>query len=205
MEVFLIRKKVIFLTTPLKKRGGNKTKGSIPLNYLSDGIIYSSAIPDFTIWPRRKRDSCIDYFFPNNNAVERCFNFKNKLTSIYQRNYYSTVNKTIHSAFIAGFTDGEGCFHVSVRKTQKYKVGWRVELIFEIGLNKKNIAFLKEIKNLFNIGSNLKQGSQLIQFIVYSVKDIKVIIDHFDKYPLITDKNSDFKLFKQVYQLMEQK
>lgn len=64
---------------------------------------------------------------------------------------------------------------------------------------------MKEIKNLFNIGSNLKQGSQLIQFIVYSVKDIKVTIDHFDKYPLITDKNSDFKLFKQVYQLMEQK
>ena len=64
---------------------------------------------------------------------------------------------------------------------------------------------MKEIKNLFNIGSILKQVSQLIQFIVYSVKDIKVIIDHFDKYPLITDKNSDFKLFKQVYQLMEQK
>lgn len=52
----------------------------------------------------------------------------------------------------------------------------------------------------------MKQGSQLIQFIVYSVKDIKVIIDHFDKYSLITDKNSDFKLFKQqVYQLTQQK
>ena len=64
---------------------------------------------------------------------------------------------------------------------------------------------MKEIKNLFNIGSILKQGSQLIQFIVYSVKDIKLIIYHFDKYPLITDKNSDLKLFKQVYQLLEQK
>ena len=64
---------------------------------------------------------------------------------------------------------------------------------------------MKQIKNLFNIGSILKQGSQLIQFRVYSVKDIKVIIDHFDKYPLITDKNSDFQLFKQAYQLMEQK
>ena len=111
----------------------------------------------------------------------------------------------LNTNWVTSFIYGEGCFHLSVRKTQKYKVGWRVELIFEIGLNKKNIAFLKEIKNLFNIGSNLKQGSQLIQFIVYSVKDIKVTIDHFDKYPLITDKNSDFKLFKQVYQLMEQK
>ena len=55
---------------------------------------------------------------------------------------------------------------------------------------------MKQIKNLFNIGSILKQGSQLIQFRVYSVKDIKVVMDHFDKYSLITDKNSYFQLFK---------
>ena len=33
---------------------------------------------------------------------------------------------------------------------------------------------------------------------VRTLKDLAVIIDHFDKYPLITSKWSDFELFKQV-------
>jgi hypothetical protein len=32
-----------------------------------------------------------------------------------------------------------------------------------------------------------------------------VIIDHLDKYPLITQKRTDFKLFKQVVELMNRK
>lgn len=32
-----------------------------------------------------------------------------------------------------------------------------------------------------------------------------MIIDHFDKYPLLTQKQADFKLFKQVVELMNRK
>jgi len=32
-----------------------------------------------------------------------------------------------------------------------------------------------------------------------------VIINHFDKYPLITQKRADYELFKQAVELMEQK
>ena len=55
--------------------------------------------------------------------------------------------------FLTGFTDGEGCFHVSVIKYSKYKLGWKIQLSFEIHLNAKDIALLVQIKNFFRVGS----------------------------------------------------
>lgn len=46
----------------------------------------------------------------------------------------------------------------------------------------------------------------MIQYRIESIKDLtKVVIRHFDKYPLITQKRVDFELFKQVIELMNQK
>ena len=35
-------------------------------------------------------------------------------------------------------------------------------------------------------------------------EDLKVIMNHFDKYPLVTNKQSDYLLFKQAVYFMEQ-
>ena len=40
---------------------------------------------------------------------------------------------------------------------------------------------------------------------VRSVKDLSAVINHFDKYPLITQKLADYELFKQAIQLIQQK
>jgi len=55
------------------------------------------------------------------------------------------------------------------------------------------------------VESITKQGPQSLQFRVQSVKDLAAIIDHFNKYPLITQKFADSRLFKQAVELMEQK
>lgn len=44
-----------------------------------------------------------------------------------------------------------------------------------------------------------------MQFRVSSIKDLKMIIKHFDSYPLITNKQADFLLFKQAVNLIENK
>ena len=77
-----------------------------------------------------------------------------------------------------------------------------MELRFQIGLHVKDRPLLEGIKNYFGVGNITKQGSQSIQFRITSIKDFAVIIEHFDKYPLITQKLYDYKLFKQVYELM---
>lgn len=47
-------------------------------------------------------------------------------------------------------------------------------------------------------------GAESAQFRVYALEDLNVIIHHFDKYPLLTNKQSDYLLFKQVVNLMEE-
>ena len=108
----------------------------------------------------------------------------------------------INPWFITGFSVGESCFHVFIAKNEKSKVGYIIQLIFSITLHKKDKALLEEIQNFFNVGMIYKHGSHSIQFIVRSVKDLAVIINHFDKFPLLSQKKADFLLWKEVFYLM---
>jgi len=58
---------------------------------------------------------------------------------------------------------------------------------------------------LGGIGSITNLGKDSVQYRVSSVKDLEVIIDHFDKYPLITQKLADYLLFKQAFELVKRK
>ena len=108
--------------------------------------------------------------------------------------------------FVTGFADAEGSFSVSIYKNAQFKVGWRVLLIFSIGLHEKDQTLLQEIKNYFSVGSiNWKHGLTTIQFRVVSIENLQAIINHFDKYPLITNKWADYQLFKQTFQIIQRK
>lgn len=94
--------------------------------------------------------------------------------------------------FITGFTDGEGCFYLQVFEYDKNKNGWRVKIVFNIILHSKDLVFLKCIQNYFKVGKITKHGLKSLQFRVSSIKDLAIIIDHFEKYPLHTQKRIDF-------------
>ena len=55
------------------------------------------------------------------------------------------------------------------------------------------------------VGKIYKLGKDSIRYQVETPKDLKVVIDHFDKFPLITQKRADFDLFKQVVDLINHK
>jgi len=44
-----------------------------------------------------------------------------------------------------------------------------------------------------------------VQYRVQSVNELLLIINHFDKYPLITQKRADYELFKRVLELIQDK
>ena len=100
--------------------------------------------------------------------------------------------------FITGFVDGEGCFHVYIRKNKNSKLGWQVEPSFQIDINVKDQGVLVAIKNSLRVGQIYKSGLNSVQLQVRSIKELKVIIEHFEKYPLITQKYSDFNFLKMV-------
>ena len=55
---------------------------------------------------------------------------------------------------------------------------------------------MKQIKNYFDgAGKIYKQGSEFAQYTVYSIEDLQIILNHFDKYPLITQKWFDYQIF----------
>jgi len=61
------------------------------------------------------------------------------------------------------------------------------------------------MQSFFGVG-NVYIKSNSVTYEVKSVKDlVNVIIPHFDKYPLITQKHADFLLFKSIVLLISQK
>jgi len=99
---------------------------------------------------------------------------------------------------VTGFIDGEGCFGLYIYKNTASKIGWYVFLDFKITLHKKDEDILDLIQNYFGVGSVFKHSEQTKQYGVRSIKDLQAIIAHFDKFPLLTQKVNDYKLFKRA-------
>jgi hypothetical protein len=113
---------------------------------------------------------------------------------------------TLKPYYVTGFSDGEASFHISVLKNKAYKIGYHVLPIFTIQLHIKDLLLLEQIKDYFNVGIvkiKKNKDSNTAMYSVQSYKDIiNVIIPHFDKYPLLTQKRADYILFKQILDLI---
>ena len=94
---------------------------------------------------------------------------------------------------------------MSIPKNKTLKVGRQVQLYFQISLHRKDLAIMEEIKKYFGVGVIYIRQGQSILFIVTSIKDLKLIIEHFDNFPLITDKGADLELLKKALKLLELK
>lgn len=113
----------------------------------------------------------------------------------------SSILSPLNPWFLTGFSDGESSFYITMHKSNNVKTGWSVRAIFETHLHVKDIALLEKIQaSLGGVGSITTRDNQ-VSFKVY-YKDLAVLIDHFDNYPLITKKRADFELFKRVLGLI---
>lgn len=54
--------------------------------------------------------------------------------------------------WISGFTDGEGCFHISINKLSGMSLGWQVLPEFRIVQHEKDESVLYKIKEYFGFG-----------------------------------------------------
>jgi len=109
--------------------------------------------------------------------------------------------------FISGFSDAEGSFVVTILKNPRYKIGWNVQARFQIKLHEKDRALLLLIQNYFdNIGYISKiNDKSTVEFRVSDITSLNnIIIPHFEKYTLITNKYKDFKIFKHIVSLMSE-
>ena len=84
-------------------------------------------------------------------------------------------------------------------------MGWYVFLDFKITLHIKDRNILDKIKNSLGVGVISKHGEHLINYSVKSIKDIQLIINHFDNFPLKTKKLNDYKYFKLAFEIIKNK
>jgi len=108
----------------------------------------------------------------------------------------------INPNWITGFVDAEGCFSVIIEILDNNK--WRVKSSFEINLHIKDVDILYKIQSFFGVGNVYLRVYKNIA--VYRVSNIEylrdIIIPHFNKYPLITQKSIDFNLWCKVIQII---
>jgi len=117
-------------------------------------------------------------------------------------------NKGISPYWITGFADAESSFVIRVAKTIR-KQGWRIIPLFSIELHIKDLSLLKEVQSYFGVGKihiRMREGRTTSIYSVQSIKDLNnMIIPHFIKYPLLTQKRIDFEFFYSIINLMNKK
>ena len=58
---------------------------------------------------------------------------------------------------------------------------------------------------LLGVGKINRLGPESVELRVESIKEIEILINHFDKFPLITQKRADYELFKRAYEIIKNK
>lgn len=69
----------------------------------------------------------------------------------------------------------------------------------------KDLPILNRIKSYLGVGNVSSRTNGSCVYSVQSIKDLDVLIEHFDKYPLITNKGGDYLLFKKAVNLIKNK
>lgn len=125
-------------------------------------------------------------------VLKKCMNY-----------FYSTkqINK-LNPYWLTGFVDAEGCFFLNINKSSSTKIGYSFTLGFKISLHENDRGILESIKTFFGVGKISKHGIKSLQYQVRSIEELKIIINHFNEYPLITQKRADFELLKLAIEII---
>ena len=118
---------------------------------------------------------------------------------------------TVSNDYVAGLTDGEGCFHVNIWNTPSYRAGAGVQMHFHVKMQEQDKALLEKLRNTLKCGKVYFQKEpranhcQCYRYTVSSGRDIREkIIPFFQKHQLQSpSKRKNFKIFCRVAKLIE--
>ena len=135
----------------------------------------------------------------------KVYNFRSRENTMDADNQQERLN----AFWISGFTDGEGCFHISINKLPKMSLGWQVLPEFRIVQHEKDEVVLYRIKDYFGFGdvkvNRTDHHGIRKEFRVRGLENLNKIVMFFEKYNLNTSKSNDFKIFSKVIEMMNNK
>jgi hypothetical protein len=107
--------------------------------------------------------------------------------------------------WVAGFVDGEGCFHVSFLKHPEMTTGYQVLPEFTVVQHERDKQILNALKEHFKCGVVRRNHGDRWCFRIRKLESLMVICEFFVKHPLKTKKNVDFRKFRKIILKMMRK
>jgi len=108
------------------------------------------------------------------------------------------------NAYLSGFADGEGCFCVTFNRSKRHKFGWDIRPSFSVSQNSDRAEVLRIYKKCFKCGTiRPDRSDKTLKYEARSIVDlVDKIMPHFKKYPLLSGKQKDFKIFSEICRKM---
>jgi hypothetical protein len=108
------------------------------------------------------------------------------------------------SAYISGYTDGEGCFTVSISPRRKLRAGWEVRPSFSVSQNGDRAEVLDALQAYFGCGSiRPDRSDKTLKWETRRLEDLlDRVVPHFIRSPLLSAKRLDFERFAVVCWMM---
>ena len=110
-------------------------------------------------------------------------------------------------SYLSGYADGEGCFCVAFNKSKRHKFGRDIRPSFSVSQNSDKAQVLELSKRYFKCWTiRPDRSDKSLKYEIRSVSDlVNRIIPHFEKYPLLSEKRKDFKIFSEICRKMYRK
>ena len=106
--------------------------------------------------------------------------------------------------WIAGFVDGEGCFHVGINPHKEMTAGYQVLPEFTVVQHQRDVQVLQALKSYFGCGVVRSNHGDRMAYRVRGLKDLNErIVPFFIEHPLKTKKNVEFIKFRRILNLMQ--
>ena len=109
--------------------------------------------------------------------------------------------------WVVGFTAGEGCFSITIKKSKTVKTGFQVQLRFKLTQHSKDELLMKSLITYFGCGQVFKRskedkvGFQINKFVDLTDK----VLPLFQKISIQGVKSEDFVDFCKVVDIMKVK
>jgi hypothetical protein len=108
----------------------------------------------------------------------------------------------LDAQWVVGFVDGEGCFHVSLNRHPEMTAGYQVLPEFVIVQHERDIQILHSLKRFFGGGVVRPNHGDRYCLRVRKLSLLDEVCEFFLAHPLKTKKNTDFRKFRRIIQLM---
>lgn len=111
--------------------------------------------------------------------------------------------------WVVGYTDGEGCFTVSIVRNARSKYGWQIFPEFVVTQGEKSLESLRFLQKWFGCGRIFvnkrydNHNENLYRYCIRSIQDLaEKIVPFFSENPLRTSKQKDFAIFREIIHAM---